>query len=168
VDIDGAANETDAVYAERLRTSWDADDGWTPGGAYGPLLHALDRGGFPMGDPDGAHIVQVYKRWAWLSASGGTPVYATHSRRWTFGALPEWQPNAFAIVFGADVPELTTGSPAAQRLAEIVDEWHPAKARFMGTWIVLSGLAWGWPPGVHTWGEISIVWGGSVRFLPPT
>lgn len=167
VDINGVAVETDVAFGERLRTSWDADDGWTSGGAHGPLLRALDRGGFPMGDPAGAHIIQVYKRWSWLSASGGVPVYSTHARPWTFGGLPLWQPNAFAIVFGADVPELTVGSPAADRLQDIVERWAPVKARFMGTWIIVSGLAWGWPPGVHTWGELGLVWGGTVRKIPP-
>lgn len=166
-DIDGAPLEADAPFGERLRTSWDSDEGWTPAGAHAPMLRALDRGGFPMGDPDGAHVMQAYKRWSWLTASGGTPVYSTHARRWKFGGVPAWNPNAFSIIFGADVPELTFGSPAAERLNGIVDEWRPRKARFMGTWIIISGLAWGWPPGVHTWGEVGLVWGGVVRVIPP-
>jgi hypothetical protein len=165
--IDGTPNETDAVYGERLRTSWDADNGWTPGGSHGSLLRALDRAGFPMGDPAGAHIMQVYKRWSWLSASGGSPVYGTHTRRWTYGGVPERMWNRYSIIFGADVPELTVGSPAADALNAIVDEWGPRKMLFMGTWIVVSGLAWGWPPGVHTWGEGGLVWGGVVRVIPP-
>lgn len=167
VDIDGAAVESDADYAERQRTSWAGDNSWQPAGAHAPILRALDRGGFPMGDPDGAHVMQAYKRWSWLTASGGSPVYSTHARRWKFGGVPKWNPNAFSIIFGADVPELTLGSPAAKRLNEIVDEWRPRKARFMGTWIIISGLAWGWPPGVHTWGEGGLVWGGVVRVIPP-
>lgn len=167
VDIDGNPIEADGDYREHLRTSWTSSKGWKPGGSHASMLRALDRAGFPMGDPDGAHIIQVYKRWSWLSASGGTPVYATHTRRWRFGGLQPNMWNAFAIVFGADVPELTVGSPAAERLNATVDDWQPRKARFMGTWIIVSGLAWGWPPGVHHWGDPGLVWGGVVRKIPP-
>jgi hypothetical protein len=167
VDISGTPVETDAVFAERLRTQWDADDGWSPASAFAPMLRALDRAGIPMGDPGGAHVIQSYRRIAWLSASGGSPVYGTHPDPWTFSSDPASQWNMFGILFGADVAAIDVGTPATERLFEIVAEWKPGKARFMGIWIIVSGPTWGWPTTV-TWGAGGRNWGGgSTRFIPP-
>jgi hypothetical protein len=167
LDISGAPIEADATYAERLRTQWDSIHGWSPAGAHAPLLRALDRAGFPMGDPDGAHVVQSYKRISWLASSGGAAVYGTHADPWMFEAIPFRFWNQFGIIFGADVPELSDGSPAAQRLNAIVDKWRPRKARFMGTWVVVSGPTWDFPIGV-AWDDGGRVWGGgSTRFVQP-
>lgn len=157
----------DQAFAERLRTCWDALSGWSFAGSHASLLYALDRAGFPMGDPNGAHIIQRYKRYSWLSASGGSPVYATLPLPWTFDASPGWMPNQFGIIFGATVSGLTPGSAAAELLNATVDTWRPRKARYMGAWMLNSGLMWGWPPGGHKWGDVGLVWGGSVTFIPP-
>ncbi|HXU65065.1 MAG TPA: hypothetical protein VN962_25375 [Polyangia bacterium] len=156
----------DQAYAERLRTCWDAPTGWAFAGSHAGLLYALDRAGFPMGDPSGAHIMQRYRRYSWLSASGGTPVYGTHPV-WTFDGSDPRLWNQFGIIFGADVSDLIVGSARAAQLNAIVDQWRPRKARFMGTWIIVSGPTWGWPVGV-TWGQVGRTWGGGVtRFIPP-
>ncbi len=157
----------DQAYAERLRTCWTSPNGWSYAGSHAGLLYALDRAGFPMGDPTGAHIMQRYKRYSWLTASGGTPVYGTHPA-WTFDGSDPRLWNQFGIVFGADVSDLTVGSARAAQLNAIVDQWRPRKARFMGTWIIVSGPTWGWPVGV-TWGQAGRTWGGGVtRVIPPT
>lgn len=164
--LDGTPNETNALFGERLRTSFDDPKGWSPAGSHASLLYALDRAGFPMGDPSGAHIMQRWQRYSWLTASGGTPVYGTHPI-WTFdGAAPRFW-NEFGIIFGADVPTLTLGSSVAAALNQIVDDWRDRKARFMGTWIILSGPTWGWTVGSN-WGAVGRTWGGgSTRFIPP-
>lgn len=157
----------DQAYAERLRTCWDAEDGWSFAGSHASLLYALDRAGFPMGDPDGAHIIQRYKRYSWLTASGGTPVYGTHARAWTADASPATYWAQFVILFGADVAGLTAGSTMAKQLNSIVDIWRPRKARFMGTVVVVTPPVWGWPFGT-TWGQAGLNWGASSsRFIPP-
>jgi hypothetical protein len=162
-----AAGESDAALAARLKVAWDDDHGWLPAGSHASILYALDRAGFPMGDPDGAHVMQRHVRYSWLTASGGTPVYGVHPI-WTFdGSDPRiW--NQFGIVFGADVVGLSTGSDSAKVLNGLVRLWKPEKARFMGTWIIVSGPTWGWPVGTK-WGDMGLTWGGGVtRFVPPT
>ncbi len=43
----------------------------------------------------------------------------------------------------------------------IVNRWKPAKAKFMGTIIDISGPVWGWPIDM-TWGDAGLVWGNSL------
>lgn len=155
----------DLAYAERLRTCWDAPSGWSYAGSHAGLLYALDRAGFPMGDPAGAHVIQRYKRYSWLTASGGSPAYGDHPV-WTFDGSDARLWNQFGIVFGADVAGLSAGTPLAALLNATVDTWRPRKARFMGTWIVVSGTIWGWPIGAN-WGDGGRNWGGVSRFVPP-
>ena len=122
-----------------------------------------------MGHPGGAHVIQSYKRIAWLSGSGGSPVYSTHPDPWAFSADPPSRWAMFGLLFGADVPALDVGTPATERLFEIVDEWRPRKARFMGVWIVTTDpLIWDWPIGTHHWDDVGITWdSGASRFIPP-
>lgn len=159
--------ESTADYRERLRTAWDAPDGWSFAGSHGSLLYALARAGFPTGLAAGAVVVQRTKRYSYLAGSAGSYVvtFGTHSG-WTFdGTGPEvW--NQFGILFGADVSGLTDGSASAQQLNALVRTWKPDKARFMGTWIVLSGSIWGWPLSA-LWGDVGRMWGGSSRFVAP-
>ena len=155
----------DQALASRLATCWTDDHGWFPAGSHAAMLYALDRAGFPMGDPAGAHIIQRYNRYSWLTASGGTPVYGTHVP-WTFDTAAPSVWNQFGILFGSDVTGLVTGSYLAGILNGIVDLWRPRKAKFMGTWVVASGSIWGWPPGV-AWGDVGRLWGGTSRFVAP-
>jgi hypothetical protein len=162
-----AGGTNDQALAARLAACWTDDHGWFPASSHASMLYALDRAGFPMGDPAGAHIIQRYKRYSWLTASGGTPVYGTHAAPWTAdGADPRvW--SQFVILFGADVTGLVSGSYLAGILNGIVDIWRPRKARFMGTIVVVSGDLWGWPFSL-TWGAGGLTWGSSVvRFIPP-
>jgi hypothetical protein len=156
--------ETDQDYVERLRAAWSSPAGFSRGGTHGGLLRALQRAGFPMGDPDGCHVVQRTKRYSYLS--GSTVVYGTHSgMTWDSSPASIW--NQFAIIFGADVPGLTDGSDLADELNRIVRLWKPAKARFMGTYVVVTAPVWGWPPSTK-WGDPGLKWGdGSSRFISP-
>lgn len=158
--------ETTANYRERLRTAWDRNDGWAFAGSHGGLLFALARAGFPTGDPAGAHIMQRINLYSWLAA--GVVTFGTHPI-WTFDATSPAVWNQFGIVFGADVSGLTTGSQKAAILNQLVALWKPAKARFMGTWVIASGVAWGWPVGLK-WGAVGLKWGAATgnRFIPPT
>jgi hypothetical protein len=159
-----AVGETDDDFAERQRTAWTSLAGFRRGGSHGGLLRALERAGFPMGTPDGCHIVQRTVRYSYLS--GSTVVYGTHSgMTWTYHPPTVW--NQFGIIFGADVPTLVDGSPEADSLNRIVRLWKPAKARFMGTWVVVTAPVWGWPPDTE-WGQAGLDWGESdSRFIPP-
>lgn len=156
-----------AAYRERLRTAWDSPEGWAFAGSHGSLLRALARGGFPTGLSSGAVIVQRTKRYSYLTGDSATGVVtlATHSG-WTFDGTPPAIWNQFGVIFGADVSGLADGSASAQQLNALVKTWKPSKARFMGTWIVVSGSIWGWPIGVK-WGDALRTWGGSSRFVSP-
>jgi hypothetical protein len=161
-----AGGAHDQAFGTRLGACWDDAHGWLPAGSHKSLLYALDRAGFPMGDPAGAHIIQRHVRYSWLTGSGGTPVYGTHPI-WTFDAAPPRFWNEFGILFGADVVGLSAGTPLAKQLNALVDLWRPRKARFMGTWVIVSGPTWGWPVGT-LWGAGGRTWGGGVtRFVPP-
>lgn len=159
-----AVGEADNTYAERLRTVWTSSAGWSRAGSHGGLLRALERAGLPMGTPDGCHILQRTKRYSYLNA--GVVTYVNHSG-FSWDAKPTTFWNQFAIVFGADVVALTSGSQLALSLNAIVRQWKPAKARFMGTWVVTTSPVWGWP--VDTvWGQASLDWGESgVRYIAP-
>jgi len=158
------SGEADNVYAERLRTAWDSLHGWSFAGSHGSLLRALERAGFPQGDPDGAHIIQKTKRYSYLNA--GTVVFGTHDGM-TFDTTAPKIWNQFIVLFGADVADLDPGSPLADTLNMTVRQWKPAKARFMGTFVLETGVAWGWPPDLD-WGDAGLDWGESVvRFIPP-
>lgn len=169
-----AAGESTANYRERLRVCWDRADGWSFAGSHGSLLFALERAGFPQGTPNGAHIMQRINLYSWLAAgAAGDPsriTFGTHPI-WTFDGSPPSVWNQFGLVFGADVVGLTVGSDMAKTLNGLVATWKPAKARFMGTQVVVAGPTWDWPIGV-AWNDVGRNWGdgittGVTRFIPP-
>jgi len=158
------AGEAHAAYAERLRTAWDA---WLLAGTYTGLLRALARAGFPTG-ATGMNIIQRTKRYAYLSGDGltGTPVLLTHNG-FDFDGTPRTVWNQFVVLFASDVSGLTVGSQLALALNNVVRLWKPAKARYMGAVVIVSGVVWGWPIGTQ-WGAAGN-WGDGVsRFIPPT
>jgi hypothetical protein len=175
-DLPRATSESDADYAERLRTAWTALDGHAFRGSHGAMLRALARAGFPTGRTAGAVIVQRTQLTSSLSGAPGSYVEddVVHDG-WTFNEQgPEiW--NQFGIVFAAYVPGTGSGLGGtdagalalAATLNNLVRLWKPAKARFMGTHVVMSGAAWGWPIGTATWGLAGRTWGGNHRFVPP-
>jgi hypothetical protein len=161
----------DQAFAERLRTVWDGVDGWSFGGGHPGLLRALTRAGFPAGDPDGAHIIQRTRTLSYLT--GGTPTFVDHLGLFDPNpAAPAGSWHYFGLLFGADfTPPIGSvfqdGDPSAKLLNALVRTWKPGKARFLGSWVVVSGPTWGWPLGVE-WGDLGRVWGGGVtRFVAP-
>jgi hypothetical protein len=161
--------ESTSDYRARLKAAWDRADGWSFAGSHGSLLQALARAGFPMGTPTGCHVMQRIKLYSWIAA--GVVTFGVHPT-WNFDASPPNAWNQFGIIVGADfTPPIGSifqgGDPSAQLLNQIVATWKPAKARFMGTWVIVSGPTWGWPVGV-TWGMGGRTWGGGVtRFVAP-
>ncbi len=159
-----AAAETTDDYAERLRTVWEGLAGWSYAGSHGSLLRALERAGFPMGTPDGCHVVQRVRRYSYLD--GADVVYGTHAGM-TWDSRPANIWNQFVLIFGADVAGLSEGTTLADILNRTVRQWKPAKARFMGTYVVVTAPVWGWPPETE-WGQAGLDWGESEsRFVPP-
>ncbi len=165
---EGGANDT--AYGDRLRQMWTNKHGHRRAGGHEGMLRALDRAGFPMGDPDGAHVIQKTKLVSYLNV--GVVTFFDHT-----GWLFDWRGpelwGQFGILFGADfTPPIGTtfqdGDPSADLLNRLIKQWKPPKSVFMGTWVVVSGPTWGWPVGV-TWGMGGRVWGGgSTRFVSPT
>lgn len=158
------SGEADNVYSERLRTAWDGLDGWSFAGSHGSLLRALQRAGFPMGSPSGCFIVQKTRRFSYLN--GSTVTFGTHPGMvWDDSPDTVW--NQFAIFIGADVAGLDVGTPLADTLNRIVRAWRPAKARYMGCWVIVTGPVWDWPVG--TLWDPGINWDASEsRHIPAT
>jgi hypothetical protein len=152
-------SELEAAYRERLRLAWDT---WPLAGSHGGLLRALDVAGFPMGTATGANIIQRTRRYTYLTASGGSVNYATHNG-WSFNEQGPAYWNQFGIVFGGDVPSLLS-EVGANKLNEIVRLWKPAKARYIGAWVVTTSPVWGWPIST-TWGQATLDWGESGSFF---
>ena len=123
-----ASSDTDTSFGEYLRTAWDTQ---YRSGLHRRVLEELDRAGFPMGDPDGAHVMQRYKRYSWLTASGGLFTEGTHPV-WTFDGAPLTLNTQWGLVFGADVVGLSDGTPSAETLNDICDRLGPQKVRVRG------------------------------------
>jgi hypothetical protein len=54
--------------------------------------------------------------------------------------------------------------PSAQTtntIRKVVKTWKPAKARYMGAFVLVDGVMWGWPIGT-TWGQSGLKWGDSL------
>lgn len=52
-------------------------------------------------------------------------------------------------------------------IRSVVNTWRPAKAKFMGVYVLVSGCLWGWPVGT-TWGQGGLKWGNCVSaFIEP-
>ena len=163
-----AGGESEDEYAERLRTSWDGPQGHAFKGSHGGLLFALARAGLPVGLAAGAVIIQRTKLYSYLDS--GVVTIRAHNG-WTFNTQgPEiW--NQFGIVFGADVAGLTVGSPLALERDQLGRSWAPAKARYMGAKIFVTGPFWDWPFGA-AWDASGRLWAdgittGIVRDIPP-
>ncbi len=111
-------------------------------------------------------LIQRTKRYSCLSdTAAGVVVFGVHNG-WTFNSQGPDAFNQFGIMFGADIADLYDGSQKAITLNALVREWKPAKARYMGARVVVSGSIWGWPIGV-TWGQAVRNWGGVSRFIAP-
>lgn len=46
-------------------------------------------------------------------------------------------------------------------IRKVVKTWKPAKAKFMGIWVVVDGAVWGWPLGTK-WGASGLKWGSGT------
>lgn len=46
-------------------------------------------------------------------------------------------------------------------IKKVVKTWKPAKARYMGAWVCINGVLWGWPLGT-LWGASGLRWGDSL------
>jgi hypothetical protein len=180
------AGESMQAFALRLIdawTIWGGDD--TPligeGGGAGShlgMLRAIKLLGLPT-ESTGATIVQQNGRYAQLSP-GDTLVLdhlsncinrvdltgVVNSRPgWTFEGRDNFY-SEFAIIFPANVPALTVGSPLATALNDAVKRWKPGKMVFVGTFVIESGITLGWPPG-RTLGTDPNLGGNVIRYLPP-
>lgn len=178
------AGETNADYAARLRAAWETwggDD--TPltgvGGGAGThlaMLRALALLGLPVG-VDGVTIVQQN---GWFSqlvddlvvisplmdCINRTDLSGAVNPRpgWTFEGRDNFY-SEFGLLFPVDVPALTVGSQLALSLFDTVNKWRPAKALFIGTWVI-EGITLGWPTG-RTLGTDPVLGGNVIRYLPP-
>lgn len=175
-------SETDAQYQGRLLGAWEA---WERAGTPLGILLQLEviYPGIPI------VLVQQAERAFYLDMNTSLPplerliIVTLPGGGWTFGAnggLPLNQGfwSRFLLIFPGPLPPTWVGvvSPPTAltepSLAEVnaitslVLKWKPAKATFMGTWVVTSGTEWGWP--LQTWGQGGLVWGGSVVKFDPT
>jgi hypothetical protein len=153
-----ASPETDAAYAERLRTAWDL---WYWGGtAYGLLTALAAQGYSPV------IICQNGQRHTVsggvLSTVSGTP--------WTFDPPNLW--NTFLVLFptppsswtNIQNPPTSSSAPTADEVARLVrtiNLWKPAHAICAGIQVVTSGRIWG-----YGWSWGSGVWGGATTVFP--
>jgi hypothetical protein len=185
--LDQGPTETADEYAARLKAAWDIWAGdntaltGVGGGAGSPLgfLLALEGAGYPTG-ASGATVVQQCGRgagtaargYAQLDASGLLvlgPLMNCANRLNLLGAVesrPGWTFDArdnFWSVFGLLFPA-TTPVDAAQ-INALALRWRPAKAVFVGTWVVEAGLTLGWPAG-RTLGTDPPLGGNTVTFYP--
>lgn len=164
-----AVGESVPNWMERLRNVWTGTDGWSFAGGDWSILQALARAGFPMGTATGVNIVHRYAEYSYLAA--GVLTRGTHGG-YLFDGSPAYLSNQFMIVVGADfTPPIgsvfQTGDPSADLFNDLVDQWKPAKWRFMGTVVMLGGLSWGWPPAT-LWDPAGPKWGGTPpRFVSP-
>ena len=191
--LERAVGESDADYAIRQREAFEI---WATAGTHRGLLIALKRAGFQVGghadtDPheDTTTIVQFNGRFAQLNDDEDVifgDLGDCETRVNLLGALdpkPGWvfhaaetQWAAFGIVF----PQAVTinsvalanaeGNAPKAKLNDIVRKWKPAKAFYVGAWLV-AGVddipSWGWPPPViaadpGVWGASGKNWGGST------
>jgi hypothetical protein len=182
--------ESNSAYATRLRNAWEIWGGDnTPltgkGGGAGSnlgILNALKAAGYPTG-ATGATIVQQVGRvsgpnpeknrgYAQLDGSGNLVLGALMTcvnRQDLTGAVnprPGWtfnQLDNFWSVFGLVFPTTTTVNAA--EINAIVKKWRPAKALFIGTWVITAGRLLGWPTG-RTLGTDPNLGGNTRTFYP--
>lgn len=174
-------SESDAQYAERLRTAWDA---WKLAGTPLAILLQLEilYPGIPI------VIVQQAVRAFSLNPDRTLPaidrlvIYVLPGGGWTFdnnGGLPlsEGLWSRFGLLFPGPLPP--AWSPVApptsmtnpslnevNQITEIVLKWKAAKATYMGIQVRVSGIIWDWPT-TQDWNDAGLVWDGvAVRYLP--
>lgn len=154
--------ETAIAYGERLRLAWDVLPRM---GSHPALLEQLQIAGF---DRANLYVIQRSGRRTTRTSLGDMTI--VDGPVWTFSPKPPEAYAEFGLLFTAPQPALTwdplTGSLSedAAKLNRIAWRWRPGKADFMGTAIINSGAAWGWPT-TRTWGSFN--WGGSSTFIPP-
>lgn len=177
--IPRAAAESDDDYALVLQNAWPlwaGDD--TPltgvGGGAGShlgMLLALERAGCPMG-VNGVKIVQQNGRYAHLIAGVLTlgTLETCVNRMDLTGAVnprPGWTfegRDNFYSEFGLLFPEFADIDRAAVNAA--VELWKPAKALYIGAWMIEDGACLGWPLG-RTLGTEPDLGLAQVDFFPP-
>jgi|GEM_PF-5388316 len=161
-------SETDIAYATRLQAAWAS---WDYAGSHYGVLRALQIAGY-----SNMVIVQDNGRYSQLTGSAGTIADLAFGTLMTCvdrpGATPGWMfdplrgvfYSQFGIVFTADAANLQT--PAGQAvLTGTVNDWKPAKANYVGAWVILSGGGvLGWPIG-QTLGS-GTLGGDQTRVIP--
>lgn len=160
-----ASGETDAAYATRLQNAWDT---WDYAGSHYGVLRALSVAGYIT---PSAIVVQDNGRYARLTGGAGTvadlsfgTLAACADRSGNPGWLFDFQTDfysRFALVYTSMPAALNTKSGQTVH-NQIVNQWRPAKANFVGTYVIASGRIWGFaasPPALPTWGTGN--WGGS-------
>ncbi len=66
------------------------------------------------------------------------------------------------IAWTADSNPFASPPQSLKNLIEVIaNRWKPAKAKFMGTIVLVSGAVWGWPANL-TWGASGLNWGDSL------
>jgi hypothetical protein len=160
-------SETSANYAARLQNAWDA---WTFAGSHYGVLRALQIAGY-----EDMLVVQQNGRYASLTGTAGDLSdlsFGTLMTCATRGTLPGWTfdwhdefYSQFAVLFTADHANLST--PGGQAiLSEIVRDWKPAKAFYVGAFVITAGRTLGWPTG-RTLGTDPDLGGNTICFISP-
>lgn len=162
----GPGEAADA-YAARLQDAWEA---WTFAGAHYGVLRALQIAGYAS-----MRLVQQNGRYTYLSGTAGditdlrfgtlmTCATRGHRAGWTFGPRDDFY-SQFALVFPVDAANLSSESGQAI-LNSIVKDWKPAKAFYVGAFVIVSGRTLGWPTG-RTLGTDPNLGGNTIRFISP-
>ncbi len=166
--------ESDAQYAERLRTAWDA---WKMAGT--PLGMLLQFEILYPGVP--IVIIQQAKRAFQLNPDTSLPaldrlVITPMPAGWTFddnGGLPPQEGfwSRFTVLFPGPLPPTwvdiesppTDGTfPSKSEVNQIIavgNKWRPAKALWVSIIVVVSGRVWDWPIS-QAWDDPGLVWNG--------
>jgi len=163
--------ESDASAGARVQNAWDD---YVFAGSHWGVLRQLQIAGYAA-----MNSLQDNGRYAHLT--GSTGVIATDLAFGTLmtcadraGVPPGWTSDdrrgaywsQWGLLFTADATDLqTVGGQAI--LNSIVADWGPGTAKYLGAWVILAGVVWGWPTTMQ-WGDGGLNWGGnSVRFIPP-
>lgn len=165
----GPGPETDVSLAARVQGAWDM---WALAGSHYAVLRQLQLAGYST-----MKILQDNGRYAYLSGGAGDltdlafGTLMTCADRdgvtpgWTFDTRQGEYFSQFAILFTTDAANLS--SAAGQTILNgIVEDWGPGDARYVGAFVILAGIVWGWPVAT-VWGGGGLTWGSnSIRFIP--
>lgn len=175
------SGESNAAWSARLVDAWDAwggdDSVGGGGGSHFGMLKQIALLGLPTGTT-GVTIVQQNGRYSQLDGSGNLVIGTlmncvnrmdltgvVNSRAgWTFEGRDNFY-SEFGIVFPADVGALRAGTATAAKLNEVVEKWRPAKALYVGCWVIQTGRTLGWPTG-RTCGTDPNLGGNTIYFIP--